>query len=57
MLPLGCVFVALLAGGVGGAIFTALAALSMAVGLAIERWLFFAQAKHVVTLYYGESAA
>lgn len=26
-------------------------------GLAIERWLFFAEAKHVVTLYYGESRA
>lgn len=25
------------------------------VGIAVERWLFFAQAKHVVTLYYGES--
>ncbi|MEM8586886.1 MAG: DmsC/YnfH family molybdoenzyme membrane anchor subunit [Pseudomonadota bacterium] len=57
VLPLGCVFVALLAAGVGGMIFAALAVLSMAVGLAIERWLFFAEAKHVVTLYYGESAA
>jgi DMSO reductase anchor subunit len=27
------------------------------VGLAFERWLFFAEAKHVVTLYYGESRA
>jgi len=26
-----------------------------ALGLAVERWLFFAEAKHVVTLYYGES--
>ncbi len=32
-----------------------LAGLSCAVGLIIERWLFFAEAKHVVTLYYGES--
>jgi DMSO reductase anchor subunit len=31
------------------------AALSCAIGLAFERWLFFAEAKHVVTLYYGES--
>jgi DMSO reductase anchor subunit len=22
----------------------------------MERWLFFAQAKHVVTLFYGEQA-
>jgi DMSO reductase anchor subunit len=26
-------------------------------GLAVERWLFFAEAKHVVTLYYGASRA
>ncbi|MPY72535.1 MAG: hypothetical protein GEU92_21100 [Alphaproteobacteria bacterium] len=26
-------------------------------GLAVERWLFFAEAKHVVKLYYGESRA
>jgi DMSO reductase anchor subunit len=36
----------------------ALAAVALhTVGLAIERWLFFAEAKHVVTLYYGESRA
>jgi len=29
----------------------------VALGLAFERWLFFAEAKHVVTLYYGESRA
>jgi DMSO reductase anchor subunit len=28
---------------------------SGALGLATERWLFFAEAKHVVTLYYGRS--
>tara|TARA_R110002072_G_scaffold4706_18_gene32943 strand:- start:23 stop:961 length:939 start_codon:yes stop_codon:yes gene_type:complete len=27
-----------------------------AVGLLVERWLFFAEAKHAVALYYGESA-
>jgi sulfite dehydrogenase (quinone) subunit SoeC len=26
------------------------------IGLVVERWLFFAEAKHVVTLYYGEHA-
>ena len=25
-------------------------------GITAERWLFFAEAKHVVTLYYGEQA-
>ncbi len=33
-----------------------LAAISFAIGLVLERWLFFAEAKHVVTLYYGDSA-
>lgn len=33
-----------------------LAILVGAVGIAAERWLFFAEAKHVVTLYYGDSA-
>ncbi|MBM3487524.1 MAG: dimethyl sulfoxide reductase anchor subunit [Alphaproteobacteria bacterium] len=34
-----------------------LAALSASFGVVIERWLFFAEAKHVVTLYYGADAA
>jgi sulfite dehydrogenase (quinone) subunit SoeC len=42
----------------GIAIAAALAAVGLAgIGLAVERWLFFAEAKHVVTLYYGESRA
>ena len=32
-----------------------LAGLMTLFGLVVERWLFFAEAKHVVTLYYGES--
>jgi len=31
-----------------------LALIYMTLGVVIERWLFFAEAKHVVTLYYGE---
>lgn len=34
-----------------------LAALVAMVGLLIERWLFFAEAQHVVTLYYGADSA
>ena len=43
----------------GGAALTAsvLAVLSAALGLVVERWLFFAEAKHTVTLYYGAAAA
>jgi sulfite dehydrogenase (quinone) subunit SoeC len=33
------------------------AAVLMAIGLIAERWLFFAEAKHTVTLYYGASSA
>jgi DMSO reductase anchor subunit len=39
---------------VGGA---AIAVLAMAAGLVVERWLFFAEAQHVVTLYYGAATA
>jgi sulfite dehydrogenase (quinone) subunit SoeC len=34
-----------------------LAALSMGLGLVVERWLFFAKAEHVAMLYYGADAA
>jgi len=33
-----------------------LAAVSGTVGVLVERWLFFAEAKHTVTLYYGAAA-
>lgn len=36
---------------------TLLAVLAVAFGVAVERWLFFAEAQHVVTLYYGAQAA
>lgn len=35
------------------ALFNLLAALSMLTGLLAERWLFFAEAEHAVSLYYG----
>ena len=34
-----------------------LAAVFVTVGVLIERWLFFAEAKHTVTLYYGQGTA
>ena len=40
----------------GGAILALLAALSATLGALIERWLFFAEATHKVTLYYGAKA-
>ena len=33
-----------------------LAAVTCQIGIAAERWLFFAEAKHAVMLYYGEQA-
>jgi DMSO reductase anchor subunit len=38
-------------------VWTALALLSTSLGMFIERWLFFAEAQHVVTLYYGARTA
>jgi DMSO reductase anchor subunit len=34
---------------------SALAAVSQFAGMLVERWLFFAEAKHTVTLYYGRA--
>ena len=35
------------------AILSVFAALLQFLGMLVERWLFFAEAKHTVTLYYG----
>jgi DMSO reductase anchor subunit len=53
-LPILLLLAGLSAGGVAGAISSALAGLVMMAGVVIERWLFFAEARHVVNLYYGE---
>lgn len=44
--PSGVAFVCSLAAAVSGGL-----------GIVVERWLFFAEAKHTVTLYYGSSTA
>ncbi len=52
--------VCLIAAFTGGGLAMAcglVAVASCAAGLAMERWLFFAEAQHVVTLYYGEATA
>lgn len=54
--PVMLVALHLLLPGVIGAIAAVLAALSAIAGLLVERWLFFAEAKHKVTLYYGADA-
>jgi len=44
---------ALMFAGAPGAAAAGLALVSAALGLVVERWLFFAEAKHTVTLYYA----
>jgi sulfite dehydrogenase (quinone) subunit SoeC len=46
----------LFAGGVAGGFAAALAIIGAGVGVLAERWLFFAEAKHTVMLYYGADA-
>lgn len=46
----------LLPGPIGAAALAILAALLALIGLLVERWLFFAEARHVVILYYGTAA-
>lgn len=55
--PLGLVFLSYLTGGTVAVIATTLAAVSMSFGIIVSRWLFFAEAKHVVTLFYGAQSA
>src|SRR5207247_3662097 len=56
-LPLVASLLTIDAGPAAGTAAAALASLSMAVGLVIERWLFFAEAEHVSMLYYGLDVA
>lgn len=44
-------------GGPAGLALAALAIVFCGAGMLIERWLFFAEAQHVVTLYYGDETA
>ena len=55
-LPALLTLVALFGSAATGALAATLGALSAALGLVVERWLFFAEAKHTVTLYYGAAA-
>jgi sulfite dehydrogenase (quinone) subunit SoeC len=54
--PAACL-VLVLATGIMPALLLALATISAAIGVLTERWLFFAEAEHVVVLYYGKDAA
>ncbi|MFX0542156.1 dimethyl sulfoxide reductase anchor subunit family protein [Roseovarius sp. S4756] len=56
-LTLGYVLPVMLLGLPGGHITAAIAVISHIAGIAASRWLFFAEAEHVVGLYYGERQA
>lgn len=56
LLPLALTLIAPVVPAILGIAGALLAALSVMLGVLVERWLFFAEAKHVVTLYYGASA-
>jgi DMSO reductase anchor subunit len=55
-LPALLTLLALVIGGVIGVVAAGLAVAGAALGLVVERWLFFAEAKHTVMLYYGAEA-
>ncbi len=57
VLPIILVLVAGYINGTVGAALALVAAVTTSVGMVIERWLFFAEAKHVVTLFYGRDVA
>lgn len=52
-LPFLLTLLTLVAGGAVAMAAALLAAASAMIGVLVERWLFFAEAKHTVTLYYG----
>ncbi|MBL8836879.1 MAG: dimethyl sulfoxide reductase anchor subunit [Alphaproteobacteria bacterium] len=56
-LPLVLTLLGLLVPGAAGAASALAAALLAMAGVLVERWLFFAEAKHTVTLYYGATSA
>ncbi len=57
IMPAALVLATLSLGPLAMAAAAVLAAASITLGLLIERWLVFAQARHVVTLYYGREPA
>jgi DMSO reductase anchor subunit len=57
LLPLAAVLGTLLTSHIIDIILLAVAVILNAIGTLTERWLFFAEAKHTVTLYYGAERA
>ncbi len=57
VVPLVLMALALVGGGWIAVAASLFAVVAVSLGLMIERWLFFAEAQHVVTLFYGAEAA
>jgi DMSO reductase anchor subunit len=57
LLPIALTICAAIAGQLVGCALLAVASLLCLAGCLTERWLFFAEARHTVTLYYGAKAA
>jgi DMSO reductase anchor subunit len=57
VLPFLLMLAGLYAGGASQLVLAVFAALLATFGVLIERWLFFAEAKHTVMLYYGAARA
>ena len=55
IIPICLCIVTLLSSGTLATISAVLAALIAQTGIVVERWLFFAEAQHVMSLYYGRS--
>ncbi|MGH6889152.1 MAG: dimethyl sulfoxide reductase anchor subunit family protein [Rhizomicrobium sp.] len=55
--PIVCELAGLLLGGIPRIVLFAAAAPLATAGVLVERWLFFAEAQHTVTLYYGAARA
>lgn len=51
--PLACALGSAGLGGATGGVLATLALPAMALGLVVERWLFFAEARHTVSAFYG----
>ena len=57
LVPVVLLIAGIVVSGVAGVVLAAVAAVAALLGIYIERWLFFAEATHTVTLYYGRAAA
>ncbi|MEM7750843.1 MAG: dimethyl sulfoxide reductase anchor subunit, partial [Pseudomonadota bacterium] len=56
VVPALCLLMLLVAGPGAAVLVGLITVISVVIGVLTERWLFFAEAKHIVMLYYGAEA-